>query len=53
MLDAGFIEFIVKRFPNNRQYTVFECSGVKVFTYFIKLSKFKIVAPEHSNTKTR
>ena len=29
------------------------CSGVKVFTYFIKFINFKILAPEHSNTQTR
>ncbi len=32
--------------------TVFVCSGVKVLKFFVKLINFKILAPEHSNTKT-
>jgi len=34
------------------QYTVLACSGVKVFTYFIKFINFNILALEHINTRT-
>ena len=42
----------VQKKAESKLETVFSCSGVKVFTYFVKLINFKILAPEHENTRT-